>query len=279
MVERQDRTRAAWLAAAFSMALLPAGALGAQPVAVRYQEGALHGFLTLRTTAGKIIADGDLLQEARGERVTSRLVFHFKDGSTQDETIVFSDRGTFRLLSDHLVQKGPSFPHAMEMTLDGASGRATVRSTDEHGKTDSWDDRIELPADLTNGMLILTQLKNVKRGAQVGLSMVAATPKPRLVRLAVASAGEESFSIGGSTRKATHYVIKAELPGVVGLMARLLGKQAPDSHVWILGGEVPAFVKSESSFYVGGPIWRIELAKPVWPGAGAEAASRAKPSQ
>ncbi len=35
--------------------------------------------------------------------------------------------------------------------------------------------------------------------------MVAATPKPRLVKLAITPQGEEPFSIGGSSRKATQY--------------------------------------------------------------------------
>jgi len=30
---------------------------------------------------------------------------------------------------------------------------------------------------------------------------------------------------------------------------------------------VPAFVKSEQPFYMGGPLWRIELVSPVWPHA------------
>jgi hypothetical protein len=268
-------TRPGTLPAALLVALFPV-VLHAEPVTVRYQEGALHGFLTLRTMEGKTIADGDLLQVARGDRLTSRLVFHFKDGSIQDETIVYSDHRTFRLLSDHLVQRGPSFPHPMEVTLDGTSGQVTVRSTDEHGKESSLSERLELPADLTNGMMILTQLKNVRRGAQVNLSMVATTPKPRLVKLAVSSAGEERFSLGSSTRKATHYVVKVELGGVAGLLAPLVGKQPPDSHVWILGGKVPAFVKSESPFFLGGPPWRIELAKPAWPAGSAPATPPSK---
>jgi len=45
----------------------------------------------------------------------------------------------------------------------------------------------------------------------------------------------------------------------------LVGKQPPDSHVWILGGEAPAFVKAEQPPYNEGPVWRIELTSPVWP--------------
>ena len=47
-------------------------------------------------------------------------------------------------------------------------------------------------------------------------------------------------------------------------MAPLVGKQPQDTHVWILGGDAPAFVKLEGSLYLGGPTWRIELTSPLW---------------
>ena len=52
---------------------------------------------------------------------------------------------------------------------------------------------------------------------------------------------------------------------IAGFVAPLVGKQPPDSHVWILEGEAPAFVKSEQPLYNGGPLWRIELVSPTWP--------------
>ena len=244
--------------------LLP-GTMSGAPVAVRRAEGLVHGFLTLRTLAGDTLADGDLIQVARGDRVTSRLVFHFKDGSVHDETAVFSQRSNFRLLSDHLVQKGPAFQHPMEVLIDGSTGQVTVHSTDDDGKEKVETEHLNLPPDVANG-LVLTLLKNVRSDAgQMTVSMVAATPKPRLVKLAITAQGEEPFSVGGSNRKATHYVVKVEIGGAAGVVAPLLGKQPPDTHVWILGGEAPAFVKSEGPLYFGGPIWRIELVSPVWP--------------
>jgi hypothetical protein len=125
-----------------------------------------------------------------------------------------------------------------------------------------------VPPDLANGV-ILTLLKNIQPSAPPKtVSFVAATPKPRLVKLAITTAGDEPFSTGGTARTATHYVLKVEIGGVAGLLAPLLNKQPPDSHVWILGGEAPAFVKSEQSLYLGGPVWRIELVSPVWPRGG-----------
>ena len=67
-------------------------------------------------------------------------------------------------------------------------------------------------------------------------------------------AGEESFATGGTNRKAMHYVLKVDIGGIKGVVAPLVGKQPPDSHVWILGGDAPAFVKSEQPLYNGGPL-------------------------
>jgi hypothetical protein len=250
--------------------LLRSGTLVAAPVAVRHTEGLVHGFLVLSTTEGDPVAYGDLTQVSHGERVTTHVVFRFKDGSVYDETTIFSQRGSFRLLNYHLEQKGPAFRYPMDMSIDGSSGQVTVHYTDhskesEKGKEKVASDRMRLPPDLTNG-LIFTLLKNVRPGAPLpSVSMVVATPKPRLVKVAITAQGEEPFSIGDSRLTAMHYVIKMKIGGVAGAVAPVVGKQPPDIHVWILGGEAPVFVKSEGPLAVDGPIWRIELTSPVWP--------------
>jgi hypothetical protein len=177
---------------------------------------------------------------------------------------VFSQSQQFRLLSDHLVQKGASFPQPIDMMIDTPKGQVTVRY-DDHGQSKVATEHMKLPADLANG-LILTMLKNASAAAPpTSVGFIAATPKPRLVKLAISTTGEESFTTGSAARKATHYVLKVGIGGVAGAVAPLVGKQPPDSHVWILGGDAPAFVKSEQPLYSGGPVWRIELVSPVWP--------------
>jgi hypothetical protein len=254
------------VALVISAAMWPAPSF-AEPVGVRYLEGLVHGFLVLRSPEGAVLASGDLIQNVRGDRVTSRLVFQFKDGSVHDETAVFSQRGHFRLVSDHLVQRGPAFDRPIEMTIDAQTGEVKVHYKDEHGEAKSEVERLELPADLANGMII-TLLKNVRRAAlPPSVSFVAATPKPRLVKLKISTAGADGFSIAGVGRKATHYVRKVDIGGLSGAIAPLVGKQPPDSHVWIMEGEAPAFVKSLAALYMGGPLWRTELTSPVWPRA------------
>lgn len=239
--------------------------VAAAPVQVRYKEGLIHGFLVMSTMDGERVADGDMLQTGNGNRITNHLIFHYKDGSLWDETVVFSQRGSFRLLSYHLVQKGNSFHPNLEETFETSKGIVTVRYTDDEGKEKVATERMKLPADVSNG-LVLTLLKNVGPNAPpIELSMVAATPKPRLVKLAISAQGDDPFTLGATHHKSIHYVVKVEIGGIAGLVAPLLGKQPPDSHVWILGGEAPAFVKSEGLFYLGGPIWRVELVAPAWP--------------
>jgi hypothetical protein len=237
----------------------------AQSVPVRYTEGSLHGFLVVRTLEGKVLADGDIIQTASGDRVTTKLVFRFADGSFQEETTVFSQGKRFRLISNRLVQKGPSFPQPLTMTVDGRSGEVTVKYSDEDGKAKVDTDKVDAPSELANGLL-LTLLKNVgDRPPPKTVSMVVATPKPRVVKLEISPPITESFTTNGMPRKALHYVIKVNLGGISGLVAPIVGKQPPDSHVWMLQGDVPVFVKAEQPFYAGGPLWRIELTSPTWP--------------
>jgi hypothetical protein len=254
-----------WPAAAL-LGVLAVTSTSAEPVPVRFREGLVRGFLTLRTVEGRPLAHGDLMQVVDGDEVSSRLVFHFHDGSRHDEKTVFSQQGQFRFLKSHLVQKGPAFERDVEATIDAREGRVVVRTKERDGKSDTWDEKMEIPPDLANGV-ILTALKNVSPDAPLTtLSMMAITPKPRLVKLEIRPAAQrDTFTMGGDTRQAVHYVVKVDIGGVTGLLADLVGKTPPDSHVWVLPGEHPAFVKSESPFYPGAPLWRIELASVRWP--------------
>ena len=249
----------------FLSSALTAATSGDSSLLVRYKEGVTHGFLVLSTLNGERIAVGDLIQLAHGNQVTSRLIYHFNDGSLQDETTVFSQRRNFALINYHIIQKGPTFPQPTEVWIDTAKAQVTVRYTDDKGKERNESEHIKLPRDLANGM-VLTVLKNFRPDGDLPqLSMVVATPKPRIVKLSVRLQGKDPLSLASSRREALHYVIKVEIGGVTGLLAPLLGKQPPDAHVWILGGEAPTFVKSETLSFLGGPVWRTELVAPGWP--------------
>ena len=256
----------------FCVFLVPC--ISAAPVQVKYKEGITHGFLLLTTLDGTAIAVGDSTEVVHGNQVTNHLIYHFKDGSLQEEDFVFSQRGTFRLITYHKIEKGPSFKNASELTIDARSGQVNVKETDEKGKEKFESQRMKLPPDLANGM-VLTLLKNIPDNAKTELPFLVATPKPRVVKLEITPSGTEPYTIVGSKREALHFVIKVDIGGVAGVIAPLVGKQPPDNHVWISRGEAPTFVKSVTLSYVGGPMWRTELTSPVW----AEKGPEEKPEQ
>ena len=256
----QFRFRMLAILLACAVATIP---LTGDEVHVRHREGLMHGFLALRTLDGKRLADGEMTQVPEGDRVTSRLIFRFKDGSVYDDTTIFSQRGAFRLLSDHLVQRGPSFEQPMETSVNAASGEITVRYKDKDGEEKTLQERHDLPRDVANGLLF-TLVKHIQPNVpQTTVSMVATTPKPRVVKLEILPEGEKAIASGNTKHETVHYVVKVKIGGVAGLVAPLLGKQPPDTHVWVLTGDAPAFVKLEGPLYAGGPIWRIELATPA----------------
>jgi hypothetical protein len=259
-----------------ALALVCAGlvaicALRAAPqVAVAHAQGILHGWLVVRSEDGEAIADGELTQLARGEHVTVRMTLRFKDGSLQDETTEYTQRGHLILTSDHMIQKGPAFKNAIDMTVERASGNVTVISTDDKGKQSKTVQKMQLPLDLANGIVPTMVQESPAGSAKIMGSMVVATPKPRLVKLVITPQGEDSFSTGAASHKAVQYSVHIDIGGVAGAVAPIVGKQPPDIHIWIAQGEAPMFVKMEGPMFEGGPIWRVELASPVWPKGGGQ---------
>lgn len=246
-------------------ALLWQRPLAAAPVPVRFAEGSLHGFLALSTLEEVLIASGDLLLVGRDGEIKSRLVFHFKDGSVFDETVVFTQRDVFTMQSYHLVQRGPVFPEDTEISLERASGKYRVKTKGhKDGREKILDGSLDLPLDAYNGM-VPTVLKNLSSGARETIHMVVFTPAPKLIKLELVPEGEHKMLVGGSEKSAILYVLKPMLGIWLKFFASLLGRMPPDYHVWIVTADVPAFVKFEGPLYMNGPTWRIELTSPRWP--------------
>jgi hypothetical protein len=213
------------------------------PVAVRFVEGSVHGFLALRTMDGAPLAAGDLLQHVEDSIVETRMVFHFYDGSLYDETVTFTQQSAFLMRQYHLVQRGPAFPDDTEAWLEHASGHYRVHTTShKNGRVQAFEGRLDLPADVYNGMVI-TIAKNVPARQSATVHMVAFTPKPRLIGLELKPVGEEQVLIGRQAEPVVHYAFKPQLGMFLRLFATLAGRAPPDNHGWFVIDPVPAFVR------------------------------------
>lgn len=247
-----------------ALALAPASRPDGDPVPVRYAEGVTHGFLSLHDQHGRRLAHGDLLQTPTGDAINARMVFRFTDGSLHDERFTFTQHQVFTLVRYHLIQRGPSFPEDAEYRFDRSSGRYRVVTRPRRGEEEVHQGTIDLPADAYNG-LVVTIAKNLPPGESRTVRFVAFTPRPRVIDLEMEPVADVQVDVAGAARPSVLYVLRPKLGAIVGLFARLAGKLPPDNHLWIVSQDVPAFVKFEGPLFVGGPVWRIELASPEWP--------------
>jgi hypothetical protein len=237
----------------------------ADPIIVRAPQGSIHGFLELRTSDGHVVASGDATQVVHGDEVTAETIFHFKDGSLDDEITVFSQRRTLQLISDRHIQRGPFFPHPMDVLIDVRSGQVTVRSRGKDGKEEVKTDHIDMPSDLANGLIAQTVENMRPETAEMTVSQIVMTPKPRLVKFVISNLGQDSATVAGASRKAIHYQIKIVLGGIVGFIAPLVGKAPPNIEIWTIGGQATTFAREKGPLYAEGPIMTMQLASPVWP--------------
>lgn len=243
-----------------TVAVLAAGLLlapdrsDAGTVRVVFQEGVTRAFPVIRSLTGQKLAQGDLVQVARGDVVDSRMTFRFADGSVHDEHVVFSQAGAFSLLRYRIVQRGPSFPETLEASIDRESERYEVRyRADEDSAEEVFAGRFTMPTDAYNGMLSLL-LKNLSPRESTIVQVVAFTPKPRLVKIQLLPVSEDPLLVSDAPMRVMRWAIRPQL----GLFASLLIADIPDAHCWIVPGEAPAFLKAEGPLYFQGPIWRIE---------------------
>jgi hypothetical protein len=254
------------LAAAVIILSAPAARTAAPAaVAVKYPEGTVHGFLELRSESGALLAHGDLTQVVRDGGIDSRMIFHFADTSTVfDETVRFTQDGTFAMQDYHLVQRGDIFPFALDATIS-RDGHYTVRTTSKakDAVEQRFTGKLDLPSDVANGLPI-TLAKNIGTHDPRTVHIVAFTPEPRVIGLEIAPAAASSVMIGGHAESATEYVLRPKLGAALHFFASLAGKAPPDSHAWIITDDVPAFVRFEGPMYYG-PVFHLSLASPSAP--------------
>ncbi len=243
--------------------VLLGGVARAAPIAVRIPETATQGWVELTDLSGDVLGHGELTQWLERGALGNRLLIRFEDGSLYDEQLRFSQRGVFRLLSYHLVQRGPSFTTESDVEFD-RSGRYRARQREKpDGKEDTASGTIALPDDVSNGMTS-TLLRNLPKGGSATVHLLALTPKPHVLELRLRPEGTDTFSVGALEGKATRFLVEPKVTGVTGLVATVVGKQPPSVRFWVTGGRTPVFVRFEGPVYADGPPWRIRQAVPRW---------------
>ena len=250
--------RSRLLVTAFLMITLGAKAR-AETISVKHIQLPRHEFMVARSETGKIIARVEFTEDVLGDEVTMRLTYHFVDGSIDDETTTYGQQGTFRLVRNHHIQKGPFFAKPVDFAVEAPSGIATSRTTDKNGEIHVESEHIDLPDDLANGFVGTLLLNVPPNTAPFRVGILAPVFGGRLIRILISPEGEQPFQKTGQTFKATVFRIHPELAGILGVIAKLLGLQPKDVMVWVLEGEKPAVMRIVGQLGGSGPVLSSEL--------------------
>jgi len=250
------------------IAALVSTPVDAAPVAVRFSEGVTHGFLVVRSLGGEILGQGEITQVVKeDDLVESQLVFRFKDGSLHDEKVAFSQQRVFTMISYRLVQRGPSFPEQIDISVDRGTAEYTVRSqAGQDGKEEVLAGQVDLPKDVYNGMLIVVS-KNLEKDADETVNVLAFTPKPQIVAVKLRSVDEQPAQIGEVSRKVTQYAFIPQLGTIREFFGKAIGKLPPEFHYncWLMIEAPPSFVQFEGPLQLMAQIVRIGLVSPRMP--------------
>ena len=146
--------------------------------------------MVARSVDGKIIAHFEILQTLQRDEVTMHLTCHFLDGSLDEETTTYSQQGTFRLVRNHHVQKGPFFTKPVDFAVDATTGTAINSTVDRDGNARTQSEHVDVPDDVANGF-IGTLLPNVPgNAAPFRVGLLTLFGGGRLVKLLISPESE-----------------------------------------------------------------------------------------
>ena len=231
----------------------------AEQIPVRHIQRPMHRFMVARSEDGKDLATGEFSQDVQGDEVRMRMTYRFVDGSIDDEMTTYTQQGTFRLIEDHHIEKGPFFSRPIDFTVNAADGTAITKTTGSKGNIRVERKHIRMPNDLANGIVGTLLLNVPSNTAPFRVGMLAPVSGGRLIQLLISSEGKQTVHLSGQALPAAVFRIHPELGGIVGMFARLLGLQPKDVVVWVLEGEEPAVAVIVGQLGGYGPVVSSDL--------------------
>src|ERR1700686_380468 len=223
--------------------LSPAPARG---VELRYPQADLHGFPSMSDESGKLIADGELTQKRKGDRLLVRAVWKFKDGRVAVEDDVLRTRPELWQESFRWVERRGK-EEVRSAQVDFRTGKATF-SRREDGKIKNWEENLELPRGKAftgySAALAASQLRGAlsTREARRSLTFVAFTPEPRTVELEIAREPGTHVRAAGRELSADLYTLHPKIPFPLSIVAN-----APDARLWFTHTSPPALLRAEQN--------------------------------
>ena len=195
---------------------------------------------------GKLIADGELTQQLKGDRLVVHAVWRFADGRVSEEDDQLRMKPELQQESFRWVDRQGK-TELRRIEVDFRTGRATVARLQD-GKRETWDEKLDLPAGKSftgySTALAVSQLRDAleNEGSRSELTFVAFTPKPRTVSLEISRKQDARVRVAGRDLAADVFTLHPKIPFPLSLFAG-----AKDAHLWFTHAPPPALLRAEQS--------------------------------
>jgi hypothetical protein len=249
-------------------------ASAAAAIPLQYPEGDLWGFPAMKDTRGQLLGRGKFGQWVDGKGIHVKVTYDQVDGDKVEEATTLSTEGGDLAQRSWSWQRtsGGQVVERYAMDFDSGEGRALVV---KDGKRVERRDSLKVIKGQTfAGIGFVFAVKNVysrlRKGEKVELEGIAFTPRARMAKVLVSSAGVETLRSGGRSLRTDHVVVHPLVPEVAKLFVNV-----PDSHIWLFQARPPSLVRAEIQMQSLGVV-RIDA---VSSGGSPPASARSKPAR
>jgi hypothetical protein len=230
------------LAALFLLEGRARGRASGEAIRMVWQEGDVAGTTAIYGPDDRVIGVVEYHQLRRGERLWSRRVARFADGSSDEDEAeaIVGDR--LESIGGRSVIRDREGETTADLAIDVRGGRITGTVGRDGDRRPVTTDTA-LPSGTYWGPLVFIVLKNFApnaEGGRVVFRTIVPTPEPRIFDLALTDEGPETVERAGLTLETERFVLAPSLHWIVDPVIR---RVVPDASFFMLPGDPPAVVR------------------------------------
>ena len=211
-----------------------------EPIRLEWEEGEVAGTTLIYEPGGdEPIGTVEYQQTRQGDRLKTRRVSHFRDGSSDEDVAEARVDGMLEAISGRTIIRDEKGEIVVRMSIDVAAQRLKAEWRDEDGERHTMDEEADLPKSTYWGPLVHIVLKNFDANEERGrvvFHTVAPTPQPRAIDMEFRRGGVEKVERPGMTFEARRFALSPTIHWIVDPLVRRI---APRVSFWMSATKPP----------------------------------------
>lgn len=218
------------------------GRTAGDSIRLAWEEGDVAGTTTILAPDDHEIGVVEYRQVRRGDRLSSRRVARFADGSSDEDEAEAIVAERLEAISGRSVVRDADGEAIVDVTIDVRGGRISGTVGRDAARREV-SIQVAFPPATYWGPLVFIALKNFAANAEDGrlvFRTVAPTPTPRVFDMVLTDAGPASLAQAGVTLDARRFTLAPTLNWAIDPIIRLV---VPEAAFFLLPGDPPALAR------------------------------------